>query len=124
MSEPGNSRLLTNEQRRELEAMLLWRRDQIRRRLLDPEAPVLEPGGDPMDEASERTAAAELGGVARNDAHTLGEIDAALTRLALGTYGISEETGEPIPYERLRAMPWARRQASEQERREADPPPF
>ena len=25
-----------------------------------------------------------------------------------GTYGVSEETGDPIPYERLAVVPWAR----------------
>ena len=37
----------------------------------------------------------------------LREIDAALARLDDGTYGIDEVTGEPIPIERLRALPWA-----------------
>jgi DnaK suppressor protein len=38
----------------------------------------------------------------------LGEVDAALTRLDDGTYGIDEETGEPIAEERLVALPTAR----------------
>lgn len=36
------------------------------------------------------------------------EINAALNRIALGTYGICEKTGEPIPVERLRVNPSAR----------------
>lgn len=36
------------------------------------------------------------------------EIDAALVRMDAGRYGISETTGEPIPYERLEVLPWAR----------------
>ena len=39
---------------------------------------------------------------------TIDEIDAALARIRDGRYGISETTGEPIPYERLRLIPWAR----------------
>ena len=39
---------------------------------------------------------------------TLEEIDAALLRLEQGRYGISESSGEPIPFERLEAVPWAR----------------
>ena len=35
------------------------------------------------------------------------EIDAALERIANGTYGICIATGEPIPVERLRDLPWA-----------------
>ena len=39
-------------------------------------------------------------------------------RLADGTYGFSVESGEPIPAERLEAVPWAERTAEEQERYE------
>ena len=38
----------------------------------------------------------------------LAEIDAALARVDDGTYGIDEETGEPIDAARLDALPWAR----------------
>ncbi|MFD2613094.1 TraR/DksA C4-type zinc finger protein [Paenibacillus gansuensis] len=38
----------------------------------------------------------------------LGEIDQALERMEEGTYGVCEECGKPIPYERLEAMPAAR----------------
>ena len=37
-------------------------------------------------------------------------------RLAEGTYGRSVESGEPIPDERLEAIPWAERTAEEQAR--------
>jgi DnaK suppressor protein len=43
----------------------------------------------------------------------------AEARLAEGTYGISIESGEPIPDERLRTVPWAERTAEEQARFEA-----
>jgi len=36
------------------------------------------------------------------------EIDAAFRRLETGSYGVSETTGEPITYERLSLIPWAR----------------
>lgn len=35
------------------------------------------------------------------------EIQAALQRIADGTYGRDVTTGEPIPYERLKLYPWA-----------------
>ena len=38
----------------------------------------------------------------------MGEIDHALAKFALGTYGICEVSGDPIPKERLEAIPWAR----------------
>ncbi|MGI8661670.1 MAG: TraR/DksA family transcriptional regulator [Acidimicrobiales bacterium] len=36
------------------------------------------------------------------------EIDHALEKLELGTYGLCEISGQPIPKERLEAIPWAR----------------
>jgi DnaK suppressor protein len=39
---------------------------------------------------------------------TLAEIDAALQRIEVGTYGICEGCGKPIGAERLSAIPWAR----------------
>ncbi len=38
----------------------------------------------------------------------VGEIDHALAKFDLGTYGICEVSGDPIPEERLDAIPWAR----------------
>ena len=38
------------------------------------------------------------------------EIDHALAKFDLGTYGICETSGDPIPAERLEAIPWARQQ--------------
>jgi len=43
------------------------------------------------------------------------EIDAALSRLRNGIYGVSETTGEPIAYERLMLVPWARTGAHDKE---------
>lgn len=39
----------------------------------------------------------------------LSEVDAALERLRRGAYAIDEDSGEPIPLERLKAVPWRRR---------------
>jgi len=39
---------------------------------------------------------------------TVTEIDHALAKLEDGTYGICEVSGQPIPKERLKAIPWAR----------------
>ena len=45
-------------------------------------------------------------------------IGRAERRLAEGSYGRSVESGEPIPDERLEAIPWAERTAEEQTRYE------
>jgi DnaK suppressor protein len=49
----------------------------------------------------------------------LGAIERAERRVADGTYGVSVESGEPIPDGRLEAIPWAERTAEEQSRFEA-----
>ena len=36
------------------------------------------------------------------------EIEAALSRIRSGTYGLCEATGKPIPAARLKAIPWTR----------------
>lgn len=43
-----------------------------------------------------------------NEANALGEIEEALHRLDLGTYGVCEESGQKIPKPRLEAIPFAR----------------
>lgn len=74
--------------------------------------------GDPMDAASRASDEAELIGLANQERALLAEIDHALAKMADGTYGLSELSGQPIPIERLRAVPWARLAADEEERRE------
>lgn len=54
----------------------------------------------------------------------LREVEDALTRIATGTYGICEESGEQIPEARLKAVPWTRytKEAAERmERQERTP---
>ena len=48
----------------------------------------------------------------------LAAVERAERRLEEGTYGLSVESGEPIPAGRLEAIPWAERTAEEQERYE------
>jgi RNA polymerase-binding protein DksA len=47
-------------------------------------------------------------GKAASEQNLLNEIDEALERIRIGTYGICQLSGEPIPAERLRAVPWTR----------------
>jgi DnaK suppressor protein len=73
---------------------------------------------DPMDAATRATDEAERLGLARHERGLLTEIDRALAKFDAGTYGVSELSGRPIPIERLRAVPWARLTADEEEQRE------
>jgi DnaK suppressor protein len=61
-----------------------------------------------MEAASLREEIARASGIAEQHNQTVAEIDRALRRLEAGRYGVSEISGEPIPYERLVVIPWAR----------------
>ncbi|HTA05170.1 MAG TPA: TraR/DksA family transcriptional regulator [Solirubrobacteraceae bacterium] len=49
----------------------------------------------------------------------LAAVERAEARVAEGTYGLSIESGEPIPDGRLQSIPWAERTAEEQARLES-----
>jgi DnaK suppressor protein len=51
--------------------------------------------------------------------HRIGDIQRALHKIDDGTYGLSDESGDPIPKARLEAMPEALYTVEEQGRREA-----
>jgi DnaK suppressor protein len=76
--------------------------------------------------AREQTAGCESAELKR-DLVERNEVDAALTRMDLGTYGLCVQCGEPVPTPRLMARPAAMRCApcqviSERRRRPTDPP--
>jgi DnaK suppressor protein len=58
------------------------------------------------------------GAVARSLRVELEAIERAEQRLEDGTYGVSIESGDPIPAKRLEHVPYAERTIGEQERRE------
>ena len=51
--------------------------------------------------------------IAERERVLLAEVERALEKLRSGNFGVDEETGESIPYERLVAIPWARRRVDE-----------
>lgn len=54
-------------------------------------------------------------GMAGDLTEQLAAVERAEARLAAGTYGLSVDSGEPIPDDRLRALPTAERTVEEQE---------
>jgi RNA polymerase-binding transcription factor DksA len=62
----------------------------------------------PADQASETFEREKDLSILERLEEELAEIEAALQRIDEGTYGIDEETGEPIDPERLDAIPTAR----------------
>jgi DnaK suppressor protein len=94
---------------------------RIERALADLAPGEADEEDDPFDEADHATETfeAELGeGVADRLRAELDAVQRAQKRLAEGTYGLSVESGQPIPDARLQAVPWAERTAEEQARYE------
>jgi RNA polymerase-binding protein DksA len=77
--------------------------------LLDDEHEEIQSDNHPADDATstyDRELDATLEG---NEERLLQAIDAALERIEHGTYGICPKCGQPIPEERLEALPWTTR---------------
>ena len=76
--------------------------------------------GEPRDEVDPGNLASELyqrefdEGLADDLHEELAAVDRAEARLAAGTYGLSIESGKPIPDERLEAVPTAERTVEEE----------
>ena len=76
--------------------------------------------GEPADEVDPANLASELyqdeldEGLADDLRDELAAVERAEARLAAGTYGLSIESGKPIPDERLEARPTAERTAEEE----------
>jgi DnaK suppressor protein len=79
-----------------------------------------EDTGEPADEENPANLASDLyqeeldEGLADDLREELGAVERAEARLAAGTYGLSIESGKPIPDERLEALPTAERTAEEE----------
>src|SRR5215210_7012352 len=76
--------------------------------------------GEPADEEDPANLASELyedeldQGLAEDLREELAAVERAEARLADGTYGLSIESGKPIPDERLEAVPTAERTVEEE----------
>lgn len=96
----------------QLEALRRKLQDERRRVLSVVQQPLSSvPPDEPRELEETAQRANELEGeleVNAPETKLLGEIDRALGKMDAGTYGVSERTGAPIPYERLAALPWAR----------------
>jgi DnaK suppressor protein len=102
------SELLSRERRRVEEALVRLRPES------DEELSHLDQ--HPGDQATDVFEAERDEGLVERLQEELSAIERAEKRLAAGKYGVSVDSGEPIPDERLEAVPWAERTAPEQER--------
>jgi DnaK suppressor protein len=118
----GNATLCGMDEARARE-LLAQNRERIERSLAEL---VVREEGDELSDVDQHPAddATELyddeldEGLADQLREELAALERAEQRLEDGTYGLSIESGEPIPDGRLEAIPWAERTAQEQERYE------
>jgi DnaK suppressor protein len=69
---------------------------------------------DSGDQANELEQASTDSALTEDLRQTLDAIERAEARLGEGTYGVSVVSGDPIPDERLEAIPWADRNVNEE----------
>jgi RNA polymerase-binding transcription factor len=61
--------------------------------------------GDLVDQSTDLSEREQLMGLEQRDRQRLLDIDSAIKKIEEGDYGVCEDTGNPIPIERLRAIP-------------------
>ncbi|MGH3035814.1 MAG: TraR/DksA C4-type zinc finger protein [Gaiellaceae bacterium] len=106
--DPSRARELLARERERVERALAGLRREDAGELADQD--------EPADQASDLYEDELDAGLTEQLRDTLAAVERAEARLAEGTYGLSVESGRPIPDERLEAVPTAERTADEQER--------
>ena len=89
---------------------LLTKKTEIMERVREGKEGLLhsEKSGDEADQTARILAESEFVATQERLRAHLFEIEMALARIEDGSYGICEETEEPIESERLKAIPWTR----------------
>ena len=103
---------LSEQQMASLRAKLESDAAALRERIAVDRAEILErvnpDPGDIEDAASEDAMRFRNKSFLDRDRQLLSEVEAALARMGNGSYGVCEDTDEPIPYRRLELEPTAR----------------
>jgi DnaK suppressor protein len=112
----SNDAGLTTDQLAMLRGRLEQLRAELRTRLERDQAVAreAEPEVEPLDAAEQTREQDDAILRADRDRAQLREVDNALRRMEEGTYGVSQISGDPISFERLRAVPWARYDSDEE----------
>ena len=111
MSKDGNEAQLTAAQLNELKQKLLDARSTLSNRRagqLQARTGLVAEVEDEADSANRAGNEDALVLLAESEHDRLAEIEHALSKFDTGEYGLDEETGEPIGFPRLSAIPWAR----------------
>ena len=106
--DPNRARELLRAERERIERAISRLGHQDTGRLADDEEPADAASDLSQDELDE--------GLSDDLREQLAAVERAEERLAAGTYGLSIESGRPIPDERLEAIPTAERTAEEEAR--------
>jgi DnaK suppressor protein len=106
--DPERARTLVAEERARIERALAGLRRADTGEVSDQD--------EPADQASDLYENELDASLAEQLRESLAAVERAEARLEAGTYGLSVESGEPIPDERLEALPTAERTAAEQQR--------
>lgn len=106
---------LDKKQLASLRAQLLAAREALVSRPKTAPAAGQPDVGDGMDVAEHAGENEAAGARNERDAARVADIDHALAKVDRGEYGVSEDSGEPIGYGRLHAIPWARLTVAEEE---------
>ncbi len=102
---------LTRNQLARFEERLQRERARLLGHTSSPGTPAEMPGladpGDMADVAEEQVERTTRNTLTEGERAQLAQVNRALAKLADGSYGLSDLTGEPIPLARLEALPWA-----------------
>jgi len=107
--DPNKARELLTRERQRVEQELAGLRHE-------PEEELSHLDQHPADSATELFEQERDEGLAEELSEKLAAIERAERRVEEGTYGISIESGQPIPDDRLEAIAWAERTKEEQDR--------
>lgn len=99
---------LTRKQLNELREILERERDAWMEQIKEVNGHGAEAHGDLGDMSSSLADTELLWGLEEHERQYIIDIEEALKRIENGTYGICQECGKPIPYERLKAIPTAK----------------
>ncbi len=99
---------LSRKQINELQQLLLDEREKCMTQIHEANGHGTEAHGDAGDISSSLSDTELLWGLEEHEREYMLEIEDALKRIDNKTYGLCQDCGEPIPYERLKAIPTAR----------------
>lgn len=111
----SNAAGLTSEQVQQLREQLVALQSALQARLRRQTAVVreAEPEIEPLEVAEQTREQDDALTFSQHDRELLSDVNYALRKIEDGSYGVSEASGEPIRFERLRAVPWARTDSDE-----------